>query len=426
MNHPSNFDLNDCATAFFLTHYAVKDSPSDARIRSLTDGITGIGADALLNAIHTLGLAGLARFHSDPDLMGQARRRYLTAIQKTNLALTSPDQVTEDSTLLAVMLLSFVEATIGGNEQTLTAWSNHAHGAAILLSMRGPGQFTSSERMILFMQAVLSLTSSCLQKSITMPEQIPILVATASQYVESSDTSWQYFETFVSLTDFVVRARKKLIQDPHVILTRATELDDIFASMLDQPDLGWGYRIVTDPMVPLGYYYMYETYFGAQIWNGVRTARIILNKMKRMVLLAGFSSQPPTFHGPEFHETFQSSTDLLYRLQDETIASIPQHMGLSDSSGYKTLWSDFISMRVTPQNKLTSAHSSLPMMRSAGGYSFIWLLYLVGKSPTATEDIQKMMIKALHDLGEKKSVQQAIVLSESLDRRLNLAGRVED
>lgn len=422
-------DLTNDAIAFFLSNYAVDEGITlQARVHYFTDALTGISGDALLNTVHSVGLAGLSRSYGDPSLLSQARKCYLTAIQKTNLALTSSNEVKEDSTLLAVMTLSLFEATTGGNQWSLTAWSNHAHGAAALLSARGPEQFDSEDRLRLFVQVSISLANSCLSKSISLPPRLPILVASAAPHVNRDNPTWQFFESYVPFTDFFVKVKKKIISDPHLIIERAKELDKQVKAILANPVIGLGFRtVVTDADpddVPLGYYYVYDTFLGAQTWNGIRTSRFMLNQMIRGVLLLGFSSQPPVFEGPEYMDQFRSSTETLTQLQNEVIASIPQYMGYAskpdhDQSKPRFLWTNFASVKHRFSPSLQHTHSGLPFTRVMGGYSFPWILHLIGDSDIATEAVRRRIIQTLRQISTEMAVQQAAILADALEKRLS-------
>ena len=421
--------LTDSAIAFFLANYTIDEGiPLCARVHDFVHDLTGISGDALLNTVNSVGLAGLARSRGDPGLLGQARKCYLTAIQKTNFALTSPDEVKKDSTLLAVMTLSLFEATTGGNQWSLTAWSNHAHGAAALLSARGSEQFNSEDRLRLFVQVSISLANSCLSKSISMPQKLPLLVAKAAQRVDRGEATWRFFEAYVSFTDFFVKVKEKMISDPHLIIERGKELDKQIEKILENPSPLLGFRKVVvdaDPdNVPLGYYYVYDTFLGAQTWNGVRTSRFMLNQMIRSILLLGFSSQPPMFEGPEYMDQFRSSTETLTQLQNDVIASIPQYMGYAsksklDQAKPRFLWTDFVHVRHKFSPSLQRTGSGLPFTRTMGGHSFPWALHLIGDSDIATEAVRRRIIQTLRKISKEMSVQQAAVLAEALDKRLS-------
>ena len=189
------------------------------------------------------------------------------------------------------------------------------------------------------------------------------------------------------------------------------------------PVHGLGFETVVvdvDPdKVPLGCYYVYDTFLGAQTWNGVRTSRFMLNQMIRSVLLLGFSSQPPIFEGAEYMDQFRSSTETLTRIQNEVIASIPQYMGYTSKAGHdqskpRFLWTNFVSGKHKFSPSLQQTRSGLPFVRVMGGYSFPWILHLIGDSDIATEAVRRRMIQTLRQISKEMAVQQAAILAEAL------------
>lgn len=75
-----------------------------------------------------------------PSLLQNARYEYTKAIQLTNAALNSPEDVTKDSTLMAIHILSIFETVTGCRQQSFKDWSEHLHGAAAVIKLRGPDQ----------------------------------------------------------------------------------------------------------------------------------------------------------------------------------------------------------------------------------------------------------------------------------------------
>jgi len=116
----------------------------------------------LFASVRATGLAGFSNVANSPELMKKSRRDYSTAIQLVNAALRSPADVSKDSTLLAVMILSIFEAISGFNQRSLKAWAEHIHGAAALVNVRGCEQLRSREGFRLFNQVTSGLLMSCI------------------------------------------------------------------------------------------------------------------------------------------------------------------------------------------------------------------------------------------------------------------------
>ena len=127
--------IDELATGFFSANYILG-----------IDRCSGNSAgyridDNLADCMKAVGLAALASAAHAPELVKEAKKRYLSAIQLTNAALGS-GVVKNDSTLLAIMLLSIFETLTSNEQRSLSAWSNHIDGAAALIKIRGAEQLT--------------------------------------------------------------------------------------------------------------------------------------------------------------------------------------------------------------------------------------------------------------------------------------------
>ena len=126
--------IDERATGFFFTNYIVDEDgrPGSSVSYAIDDNLAG--------CMKAVGLAALASAAHAPELIKEAKKQYLSAIQLTNKALGSPVRVKKDSTLLAILLLSIFETVTSSDQRSLSAWSNHIDGAAALIKYRGPQQ----------------------------------------------------------------------------------------------------------------------------------------------------------------------------------------------------------------------------------------------------------------------------------------------
>ena len=424
--------IDERATGWFFSNYVIGiDGPARASWVQEIDG-------HLLTSMKAVGLAGFSHTAHAPDLLIESKKLYVAAIRRTNNALRSPADVAKDSTLLAIMLLSIFETMTGGGQRSLTAWASHINGAAALLKLRGPEQLNTQLGIRLFMQITSSLVTSCLQHDIPLPDHVLELQVEASRHVDCDDLGWRFLEIMILFTDFHQRVKHGSISDPNFVLSRASELDGILMSTFFDLPPKWQYEtLYTDAdreLVFAGYYHMYYDFLGAQIWNGMRTIRILLNQMILKVLRAGHAHLPPLSSSPDCAKLSQRSTEILYQMQSDIIASVPQHIGYSPKShgmplsfcnGLSTqegTWSHFDNGRhdVTPLNQTTSA--SLPLIRLFGGYLLPWPLYMVGIMGVSSQPVQKWAIKTLRMVGQTMGVEQAMILAEKLEKRPILQG----
>lgn len=458
------------ATAFFFEHFAIDESlSSQYQTYATSIAEASPGLQALHHSIRALGLAGLSRYEGASHLTQLSESQYLDAIRAMNTALQDPETATKDYTLLAVMILTAFETVAGADgHNTLTAWSNHVRGAAALLAARGTEQFQSSDGVRMFVQAAIPVIVSCISQGIRVDDTIMRLSQNAKQCADQSDPAWQMFEQKLLFADFYGQVKQKIITDPMVIVQRAAELDEMgrtVTATLQEPS-PWTYQTFQadepNELVPLGYYHVYNYFFCAEMWNGVRAIRIVTNQMIRSFLLLGFSARPPLFTDQSYTLMFQHATDNLIMLQNEVIASVPQYLGyqarrqsssMEVSSGSKGkapasrpptrtptptdtsflglisaspvsaqqpqfLWSNFPQRRY--QIPLLTAGSSaamtpLPIIRAGGGAHLPWLLLLIGTTDITTPKLRQWSIDRLRTVGTEMRIQQALSLAEKLD-----------
>lgn len=73
-----------------------------------------LGERALLAGISAVGKASIANIHHNNSLRESASDDYVTTLKFVNMALGNAEQLKEDSTLIAIFLLSTFEASLSG------------------------------------------------------------------------------------------------------------------------------------------------------------------------------------------------------------------------------------------------------------------------------------------------------------------------
>ena len=325
------------------------------------------------------------------------------------------------------MLLSVFE-TMTGRQRSLSAWKTHINGAAALIKVRGPEQLASLGGVRLFTQATASLMVSCLGVGIALPEHILELHAKVAEHADLSDPMWRYYDTMVTLTNFRAHVRCGIISNPREILARALEIDSAALSICADAPGDYEYETIYTDAEPetvlVGFYHVYQDYMAATIWNGMRTIRIMVQEEVRDALLKLHSSRPSSFTNEQYTTQSQTSTNILYQLQCEIIASVPQHLGYAASksissrvSAHTFPWSHFNTRPVNPFHSLNSNSAGPPMIRVFGGYSLPWALYVAGAVDIATEPVRKWVIGTLKGIGRSMGIQQAMVLADRLEEK---------
>ena len=422
--------IDERAEGFFYTTYVV-----DSYSQVAADSIFGPGVDeVVLSSMKAVGLASLANYARTSDLTRMAKKQYLAAIRLVNAALMSPMDVKKDSTLLTTIILSIYETISGDAPRSLTAWKDHLHGAAALLALRGPEQLSTLKGRRMFTQVMNSLVVVCMQYDIELPDHIMDLRAEAAKHLGPNNLVLQYQEAMVLLTNFRARVKRGITTEPHLILARALELDAMFVSMFSDVPASLAYQTVytdADPDVILfGCYHVYQDFLVSQIWNGMRNFRVLLNEMIRNVLLAHFFSDPTQPASQEHVAQYQRSTGVLYQMQLDIIASVPQHLGYpsmlptwtfahlsatDDWAAHKYLWLVFNVHRAeTSTLAVESRSTNLPVVRLSGGHHLVWALYVAAVTDVTTERVRSWGIEMLGTMGRLLGIKQAAFLANAV------------
>jgi Fungal specific transcription factor domain len=432
--------IEDRATGYFFANYVIG---VYGPVRGYLDHLEHVYKSSLdenlLASIKAVGLASFSNLGNVPALMRQATHEYAKALYLTNEALRDPVAVKKDSTLLGVMILSIFETVTGNNQRSLSAWAQHINGAAALLKLRGCEQFSTAGGRRMFVQVTSSILISCIQRWLPLPSYIVEMreVMKRSETINTHEPAWLLHEAMIEFVNFRASLWDESLSDDEVILKKALEMDQHFISIFADAPPGWEYKTIYTDADPEhlfnGCYHIYFDSWVAQIWNGMRSIRILLNDTIRNILLKGFSSKPPRFVSPEYTLQFQLSTDTMYQLQAGILASVPQHIGYVRKSHPSSrprsssanavldlhnsppisdaLWSPCLDApSICPENE----PPQLPVLRASAGYFLLWPLFLAGSMGFSTEETQRWVIKALESVGRLMGIQHALVLANVL------------
>jgi len=463
----------DQGIAFFMSQYAMGiDTPpmsSDAYNQYLdTYGFHPVVATSMT----ALGLAGVANIFMDSRLKKEATRWYLAALKLTNKALENQSEVRSDSTLLATMLLSIFEST--NNDKSLIAWTNHVAGSASLLRMRGKAQLATPAGRRMYMQCVGLLTIKCMGMGIALPRFIHDLNMEILAWEDENDPSMKFFYLHIDAIDFRAQILTGELTDLHQILDRALQIDEMAKDVFDPSSQDWAYlEERCDEGTPGVFgtsYHIYPHLAAAQTWNWVRYNRIYILDIIRNTLIAGLSTTPPEFVGPKYTRLLEESTEALYKMQSDIIASIPQYLhdtpkfpstgggsypqpcapfaatardlpspytiqstlsppptsALSPLS-HKRFTNNFLDRGPPKQSTLFASTTAslapeayLPVVRVSGGYSALWGLYIAGTTPVATPATQAFVLHSLSRVANEFGINQAKVLAGALRTKIGL------
>lgn len=381
--------------------------------------------NALNACVSAVGLAGLSSMSRDSGILREARKFYGYALRATNKALSSPAAVKDDSTLLSVIILGAFETLAGSDRPSLAAWANHVHGAAALLKLRGFEQLRTLAGRQMYAQVAFSLLTSCLQRDMPIPEYVLSLRDEASRHmVDPSDRAWKMQNLMLSFTDFSGRLKQGYLPDPMANLSQGLELEAGFEDLMTKYPEAWAYRTVYTDQHPeiiiFGYYHVYTSFWAAQLWNGLRSMRIMLNGIIRDSLIKALpASESRT-------KQVISCEQTMYALQRDIIASVPQQIGRAldvNDEVYFDMTQQLGRMwEARPTGKPTQTTLSLlPFIRLSGGYSLLWPLFVVGVSYVTTNEAKNWAIRVLRIVGTEMGIKQALVVAGLLETNTDVS-----
>jgi hypothetical protein len=356
------------------------------------------GDEHLLASLTAAGLASLSNSVNSPQLMIQARRRYVSALRLTNAALRSPTEAKKDSTLFAVMILGIFETVAGSNEQSLLAWTEHMNGAAALLKLRGVSQLSTEAGQRIFYQVTSNLMITCIQRIIPMPAHVIEIRKQAEKVMDTSHPAWVLSSIIIDFTVFRAAVHDRRIVGTRAVIDGALALDQRFIDIFSDVPPEWRYVVKhTDEMPHLVWnktYHVYSYAWVVQLWNGMRTCRILLHQIIRRHLSSDALATVPEFTYEEAVAQMASSVSITLQLQQDILSSI-SHQSIAFQNPND------------PSSTLSGSRNSF----------IIHPLYLIGALDLSSEEIKDWVVARLRLLHDSAGIRQAGVLAGYLSRR---------
>ena len=424
--HPG---LDELAIGFFSHHYV--HGPMSTR-----DTWTALEKyPCLLASIVALGAAGVTQSGLGSSYSRQVELRYSNAIHLTNEALRSPREVKKDSTLLAVNLLGLFETTTG-SRKAFDPWHNHIAGATALLQYRGAAQFESAEGGRLFTQTTIMLVTSCIRRRIPIPAHIHVLMAEAEKHVpDPADMGWLSLRLALRFADLYAKLLPNNMprspEDAECVIREALALDLDALNLLEScPDDCRPVKIRADgPTVFAGYVHAFRFLYAAQQYNSTLWRRIILQD----VMLKALRSHPnPDSLGLSdvALQYIHNASDTIYQIQLEILASVPQHFEnscphldfvslssttVADVWPKDRTWTNFSYKDLNPWRLKGNQNPDLPAVRTNGGLTIQWPLYIAGAADAVGGKVRTWVINTLRLIGKDMRLHQATLLADSLE-----------
>ncbi|KAK1750691.1 sterol uptake control protein 2 [Echria macrotheca] len=419
--------------------------------------------DGVLASMTAVGLMGIAIMTQSRDMMEAAQKSYGTALRLMNHALADPAEAIKDTTMLSVLILGVFEMMTENipRTKTIEAFQEHVNGAAALAMMRGPAQFQTSAGKRMFSMLCQRVVISCIQRAMPVPEPIVQLFHEMNKANSPTDPSvWITAMTFEGL-QIRYDIKRGAMTDPEVIVETLISLEERYESLLMQLPPEWHYRTFKlsrhHPAVFNGFCHLYPSLWHATAWNSLRTTRIIILETILSEIYLESQSFSSRLSSPRYTEEFTKAKRKLKRLVHDTIASVPQHLGLvnPDDGSIESLNPaappiSSVEVRETPSpptspsarsDSVSTAGYSPPelkgqpcgltihdvmgardaedeahryMLLASATSTVVWPLYIVAMSSACTDDVKSYSIDRLRTLYMETGIRQADAIANLL------------
>ncbi|OHW98897.1 fungal specific transcription factor domain-containing protein [Colletotrichum incanum] len=381
--HLPHQPVEEMAASFFFSQYTTTGPPyCDSYQSWLTKTYLDSRPNHMVrSAIQAVGMAALSNVCHAPYLAFQAKGRYGQALKATNLALCNTSQAKEDSTLMAIMLLVLFMTITFEQESDSHAWATHIEGANTLLQLRGKDQFTREIGIQLYIQFRNQILQACMHRGMEVP---PGLVEVTMDF-ETSRHGKSYIrmrhESLAvigfRLVNLLAAIKKHDITDPDKICQIAFDVNNCLQTWVSlQYHRNFVERDAEEPSISSsfnGKRHVYESAWGAQIWNDWRSLGIVMNR----IILDYVDEQ--SFENDALKQKMRyDSVTCIQRLSTDICIS-------------------------------TSSLSGSP--RAA---SMIWPLHIVSQETINTPKVRFWAIERLRDIRKSMGIKQAAVLADNV------------
>ncbi|KAK4242416.1 hypothetical protein C8A03DRAFT_29347 [Achaetomium macrosporum] len=289
--------------------------------------------DSVLASMTAVGLMGLASTTRSPDLMEAARKSYGTALRLVNHALQDPVEPVKDSTMLSVLILGVFEMMT--ENTSVEAFQKHVNGAAALARLRGPAQFRTRAGRKMFSMLCQRVLISCVQRNMPMPDFLIELWHEMSRTSGPETMTKRLMPLLWQILQLRYEMKSDLLTDPQTIVERLLSLDQEFENLTTQLAPAWKYRTFQvkhhHPAVFSGVCHQYSSLHHANIWNHIRTSRILLLETVLSEISHDLSSFAPALDLARYLDEYHKARRKLKHIVRDVTASAPQQLGLMNA-----------------------------------------------------------------------------------------------
>ncbi|KAK4193615.1 hypothetical protein QBC35DRAFT_1483 [Podospora australis] len=418
--------------------------------------------DSVLASMTAVGLMGVASLNRSGEMMEAARKSYGTALGLTKEAVKDPAEAIKDSTMLSILILGVFEmmAEIPARVRTVQAFQEHVNGAAALARIRGPVQFQSRAGRRMFSMLCQRVVISCAMRDMPMPQPLIELWHEMAKTLDAGDPTRSLMPLVWQVLQLRHEIKRQNLTDPEIIINRLLSIEAEFENLTANIPPTWQYRrfkVTQYHEAVFGEYcHLYQSLHQANLWNCIRTTRILLLETIISQIYEDIQSFTRRLDSNQYLEEFNAARRKLKKLVYDVAASVPQHMGLVDPVDGSLESQDPASRITTVEVKETPSPPTSPSTRSCDssstGYSpsgpraqasgltildvtkgrdreeeaerymllvsatstVVWPLYLVGMSTACSEEMRAYVVGRLRMVTMETGIKQADALANIL------------
>ncbi|KAI8931903.1 hypothetical protein NX059_010807 [Plenodomus lindquistii] len=276
---------DDLGVKFFMANY-VGEAPALSMLSYLPEFYSqaGYASPGLQQGIVATGLAGFAKATGDATISEQATKYYISAIRGINTALTDSKRVSQDSTLMAIIMSAIFEIITSSSITTTKNCSKHLAGAVSIASLmlkREPTAFTERVLTTLVQCVILN----CQIQNEPPPNGFAELKAQVGGAVHQPTVHETFLDIIAELADFEHTMTAEGLEDPLAIIQTAENIDNKLRDFATNMPIRWrfeAFHIEDFDAVQLahdGRFHVYPQRFTALLWNNIRSMRIRLHQV---------------------------------------------------------------------------------------------------------------------------------------------------
>ena len=273
--------MEDVALSYFMACFIIA-TPFEEYLPDLLRLESSSETSVCRAATSAAALAAVAKHDTKPSYDGAARKQYAQALLLLNKALSTREDSVQDTTLAAVLLLGFFEATIFRGGTSPTSWTAHTFGSLELLKLRGIAGSQSQIGALLFSHATTNIKTSCIQRNIPIPADLLKLSEEMNAFTDPTDPT-RFLAPIIDDTARLLAAARTAAKDLNwPLLLEAWELDQRIVSF---GAIGVGSRLMvtehTESAHPWAYKrleHLFTNPRSIKIWNAFYLLRISLHE----------------------------------------------------------------------------------------------------------------------------------------------------